>query len=123
MGSVILDVRNGPENKGFFRKAGANMLFRFNSGHPFTFVTTDGLGQVNAYDAGIDYMFDTRVRRVLEPINNSTTPWNFTVDLNLDKSFALAGKMEATVYMRVTNLFNTRNVLNVYDRSGNADDD
>ncbi|MCB0277660.1 MAG: hypothetical protein KDI06_22790, partial [Calditrichaeota bacterium] len=46
-----------------------------------------------------------------------------TVDLNLDKSFALAGKMEATVYMRVTNLFNTRNVLNVYDRSGNADDD
>ncbi|MCB0277285.1 MAG: TonB-dependent receptor, partial [Calditrichaeota bacterium] len=34
VGSVILDVRNGPENKGFFRKAGANMLFRFNSGHP-----------------------------------------------------------------------------------------
>lgn len=123
VGSVILDYRFGKQEGGFLSQLGLNALFNFSSGHPFTFVTSDGLGQVNAYDAGIDYMFDTRVRRVLEPIGSSSTPWTFNLDLNVDKSFNITQQVGVTVYSRITNLFNFRNVVNVYDRSGTADDD
>ncbi len=122
-GSLILDYRFGRDDGGpLFSQFGANALFTFNSGHPYTFVDFS-LGQVGAYDAGVDYMLDTRTRQAVEPIGSSTTPWNFNIDLRLDKSFNVVNDLNATVYMRVTNLLNTRNVLNVYQATGNADDD
>lgn len=102
---------------------GANFLFSFSSGHPFTTVYAPPGGQVDPYIAGVDYMFDTRNREALEPIGSSRTPWQFNVDLRLDKTFMLMKKMEITLYARVLNLFNTRNELNVYQITGSARDD
>ncbi|MEA3391759.1 MAG: hypothetical protein U9Q91_02135, partial [Candidatus Marinimicrobia bacterium] len=79
-------------------------------------------GQSDPYTAGIDYMDDTRDRVALEPIGASTTPWQFTTDLRLDKSF-LIGPLDANVFVMVTNLFNRKNVVNVYEFTGNAEDD
>lgn len=121
-GSINLDYRYGNNDGGILENFGANVLFTFNSGHPFTFAQSE-VGQANAYNSGVDYMNDTRSRRALEEVGSSTTPFNQIFDLRLDKSFNLTNKLGATVYMRVNNLFNTKNVINVYNATGNAEDD
>jgi len=122
-GSISLDYRFGNKDGGLiFQNLGANLLFSFSSGHPFTFVYAPSGGQVDAYDAGVDYMQDTRSRQALEPIGSSTTPWSFTTDLKLDKSFYLAG-VRLTAFTRIQNIFDRNNVLNVYQRTGSDTDD
>ena len=122
-GSINLDYRFGHNDGGaLLSNLGANMLFSFNSGHPFTYALSE-VGQSNAYNAGVDYMLDPRARRALEGVNSSVTPWNYNFDLRLDKTVNLMKDLQATVYMRVNNLFNTKNVINVYNASGNAEDD
>jgi hypothetical protein len=101
---------------------GSNMLFTFNSGHNFTYVYRPVGGQVSAFDAGVDYMDDTRSRQALESIGASQTPWVYNLDLKLDKRFAF-GDYGVTVFARVNNLFDRRNALNVYQATGSADDD
>jgi outer membrane receptor protein involved in Fe transport len=124
VGSIILDYRFGKNDGGaILQQFGANFLLTFNSGHPYSNVNIAGLGQVSPYNAGVDYMNDTRVRLAKEPVNNSVTPWNFNVDMRLDKTFTVFRKLDATIYARVTNLFNTKNVINVYQLTGSADDD
>jgi len=124
VGSIMLDYRFGRNDGGpILEELGANFLLSFNSGHPFTRVNIAGLGQVSPYDAGVDYMLDTRSRLAAEPRGNSTTPWNYTVDFQLDKNIRLLDKLSANLYMRVTNLLNTRNVINVYQLTGSAEDD
>jgi len=101
---------------------GSNMLFTFNSGHAFTYVWRPVGGQISAFNAGVDYMNDTRSRQALEPIGASTTPWVYNLDLKLDKQFSF-GNYRLTVFARVNNLLDRRNALNVYQASGSADDD
>ena len=78
---------------------------------------------IDAYDAGVDYMYDTRTREALEPVNSSTTPWTSNIDLRIDKSFKVLDNLSAQIYMRVTNLFNSKNVINVFQATGSAQDD
>lgn len=64
-------------------------------------------------------------------INGSRLPWSFTVDAQLDRSWTLnlGGESEKAktvylnVYLLVTNLFDTQNIINVYRYTGNASDD
>ena len=71
-------------------------------------------------------------------INGSNLPWQFQADLRIDKTFMFNfnknktdenGKAKAakigylTVYVDIQNLFNFKNVISVYDYTGNADDD
>jgi outer membrane receptor protein involved in Fe transport len=122
-GSINLDYRFGDNDGGFLlENMGANLLIGFSSGHPFTLVDVKVGGQSDPYTAGIDYMDDTRDRIALEPIGASTTPWQFTTDLRLDKSFMI-GSLDANVFVMVTNLFNRKNIVNVYEFTGNAEDD
>jgi len=120
-GSVNLDYRVSGTNT-LLDGLGSNMLFTFNSGHNFTYVYRPVGGQVSAFDAGVDYMNDTRSRQALEPIGASQTPWVYNVDLKLDKRFAF-GSYGVTVFARVNNLLDRRNALNVYQATGSADDD
>ena len=123
-GSIILDYRFGKGEGGrLFERFGANLIFTFSSGHPYTRTYALFGGQVDPYTAGVDYMLDTRSRKALEPINNSRTPWTFNVDLRLDKTFTVAANLDVTIYARIINLLNTKNVLNVYEMTGSATDD
>jgi len=123
VGSIKLDYRFGDNDGGpILQNFGANLLLNFSSGHAYTFVYRPVGGQVDANDAGVDYMNDTRSRQALEPIGSSMTPWIFDADLRLDKRIKL-GFADLTVFMRVTNLFDARNVLNVYQASGSGEDD
>ena len=120
-GAVNLDYRFASENQ-ILNGLGSNLLFTFNSGHSFTYVYRPTGGQVDAYDAGVDYMNDTRSREALEAVGASTTPWVYNLDLKLDKKVNL-GNYNLTLFARVNNLLDRRNSLNVYQATGSADND
>ncbi len=123
-GSINLDYRYGKNDGGpILENLGLNVLFTFSSGHAYTFAEPLVGGQADPYTAGTDYMADTRSRKAREALGASTTPWNFLTDLRIDKAFNLTDKLRATLYMRVQNFFNSKNVINVFPNTGSADDD
>jgi hypothetical protein len=96
----------------WLQQAGASVLFNFNSGHPYTM----GIG-------GADLEGDARDRQPVEPLNTSTTPWTFQIDLRIDKSFMIMDKLAANIYFNVLNLLDARNIQNVFLRTGSTTDD
>jgi hypothetical protein len=112
-GSVNLDYHFGRnDGPSILEQFGGSALVTFNSGHPFT----RGIG-------GADLEGDARDRIPIEPLNSSTTPWIFQVDLRLDKTFSLMDRLGATVYLSVINLLDAQNVQNVFLRTGTTNDD
>ena len=100
---------------------GLNIVSNIYSGSPYstqTFITNEGV-------------FSPQNAGLTGTNNGSRLPWSYRLDLQLDRTFNLQfgkeeGKKKATflnVYLRVTNLFNQFNVLNVYRATGNWDDD
>ena len=121
-GSVNLDYRFGSDDGGsVFEHMGVNLLLRFTSGHNFT-LATGSVGQRGPELGAILSSDDPRARVPVEPINSSTTPWTFATDLRVDKVLPLYG-VRAWAFVYIQNLFNRRNVINVYPRTGNAQDD
>ena len=121
-GAVSIDYRFGRDDGGpIMEELGLNLLFTFNSGHAFT-KATGGLGQQGPDLGGILNDGDARQRRPIEPIGSSATPWVFNFDLALDKTFRV-GDVGINVYAKVLNVLNTKNIINVYYRTGNAYDD
>lgn len=72
-------------------------------------------------------------RQLTGTINGSNMPWIYQCDIRIDKTFVLnlkkneegkpTKKAFLNVYLDVMNLFNFKNVIYVYDYTGNADDD
>ena len=121
-GNIFLDYRFADNDGGaILENLGANLLMKFSSGHNFT-LFTGSIGQRGPEEGGILASDDPRSRKPAESINVSSTPWTFEVDLKVDKEVDLFG-VDANLYMYVYNLFNRRNVINVYGRTGNAEDD
>lgn len=101
-----------------FQNMGANLIFRIGSGTPYTrdmaASAIGGRAQING------------------SINGSYKPWQFRTDLRIDKNIELSwGKKESddkktanlNIYLQVLNLLNTKNILGVYNYTGNPDDD
>jgi hypothetical protein len=85
----------------------------------------------------------TASRNVLSPLSGGTRllkgtyggsrlPWQFRLDLRVDKDFYIklkksaddnAKKVYLNVYFQILNLLNTKNIINVYSYTGNAGDD
>lgn len=121
-GSVSVDYRFGRGDGGeILERSGVNFLFTFNSGHPFT-RSTGGVGQQGPDTGGLLNDGDPRGREALESIGASTTPWVANLDMRVDKTVPI-GPLDVNFYVYVQNLLNTQNVLNVYQRTGNAFDD
>jgi hypothetical protein len=124
-GSIILDYRFDKGDGGpILEQLGLNAVFTFNSGHPFTYSTWQGIGQNAIWTAGLTPIAtgDTRGRRPYGPINSSTTPWVYNIDINISKTVNIY-KLDLSFYVRIQNLLNTKNSINVYDKTGNATDD
>jgi len=112
-GNLFLDYRFGVDDgPALLDQFGVSLLATFSSGHPFT----RGIG-------GEDIETDARFRQPIEPLNASLTPSNMNVDLKIDKTFSIFDNLGANIYFKVLNLFNTRNIDDVFIRSGAADDD
>lgn len=61
-------------------------------------------------------------------VNGARLPWNFTLNLRVDKNFKLTkpgakNKLGLNVYFRVQNLLDARNIVRVYPLTGSPDDD
>ena len=108
---------NGPRIGGaeIFANAGIGMQLTAVSGRPYTATQQPeqfgGTGFVGS-------------------INGARLPWNFTADMRINKVFRLnagaaadAKPLFLDVYLRIQNLFDTRNVIGVYSASGSPEDD
>ncbi len=112
-GNLNLDYRFGVDDgPSFLHEFGVSALMTFNSGHPYT----RGKG-------GDDLEGDARDRQPIEALNTSSTPSVFQLDLRVDKTFTIWDKLKANVYIYVINLFDTKNIENVFLRTGATDDD
>jgi len=105
-GSVILDYRFARNDGGpILQRMGLNLLFQFTSG--FNYTRTESF---------------VGWQMAVESLNNSTTPWTYRLDLKLDKSF-MAGPLDVNLYLWITNVLNTQNVIQVFNTSSDAYDD
>lgn len=112
-GNLNVDYRFGKDDgPAVLNDFGVSAILSFNSGHPFT----RGIG-------GADLEGDARDRRPIEPLNASVTPSTFQVDLKIDKTVRLFDAVNANIYLFVINLFDRRNVENVFLRTGTTTDD
>jgi len=123
-GSVVVDYRFAKGDGGkILEGLGMNVLLNFNSGHSYTKIREpQALGQADPWNVGVRALGDVRDRKPEEPLNSSFTPWNFNIDLNLDKVFYL-GRLNVDLYVNVLNLLDTKSVINVYPMTGTAEDD
>ena len=108
IGSVNFDFRI-PEDEEFYilglkmpDKFYANLLWRINSGEPYTPVAEN------------DKPLDT---------NSERLDWTHSADLRLTKAFYLIGKSKMKLFFNINNLFNTKNINWVYPKTGKTDDD
>jgi hypothetical protein len=123
-GTVFADYRFAKGDGGpLLEGMGVNFIFSFNSGHAFTKIEEPRvLGQSGPFEFGMRATVDPRTRYPIEPINSSSTPWVFNVDLNFSKVFYL-GTMNLEFYVNVLNLLDTRQITNVFPNTGTANDD
>ncbi len=123
-GTVALDYRFAKGDGGpILEGMGLNLLLSFNSGHAYTKIKEPlSLGQANPWNVGVRALQDTRGRRPMEPVNNSTTPWVYNIDMQFSKLFYLGG-LQLELYANVLNLLNSKQVINVYPTTGTAFDD
>ncbi|MCF8424515.1 MAG: carboxypeptidase regulatory-like domain-containing protein [Bacteroidia bacterium] len=107
-----------------FQNVGANLIFRIGSGTPYTRDIA-----ASPIDAGSQTSSRSSING---SINGSYKPWQFRTDLRIDKNIELTwGKKDSenkktanlNIYLQVLNLLNSKNILNVYNYTGNADDD
>jgi outer membrane receptor protein involved in Fe transport len=114
---------NGPliGGKPVLKNTGVNFIFKANSGTPYT-----SQERPTREAAAIGWQ-DNGQRVVEGAINGARTPWQFRVDMRLEKDITLKVNEKKSgnlnVYLLIQNLLDTRNVVNVYRATGNADDD
>lgn len=116
-GNVNLDYRfaenDGPTlfDSKILERAGANFLFSFSSGIRYT------KNQVSSQ------FFPTNAPVPYENINASAGPWNYQLDLRLNKVVSLMSGVDLDVYFWVINVLNTKNVTGLYSATGLPDND
>lgn len=112
--NVVADYRfqkeSGPRVAGAYilANAGINLQAVAVSGRPFT---AKQLAQELSADGTVG------------AINGARKPWNYTLNLRIEKNFNLSGNMNANIYLRISNLLDTRNIINVYEFTGDPEDD
>ncbi len=117
-GKVSGTPYNGPKiaGKSILANTGVNFVINSGSGSPYT--------KRNRPSAGT----------IVGSLNGSRKPWRTTINMRLDRDIKLKladkkddGSKEKygylNVYLEISNLLNTMNVIGVYDYTGNPDDD
>lgn len=122
-GPTIKKEKNGKlKETPVFENMGININFSAGSGLPYT-------RSSKPYST---YVSGTK-SQLSGTINGSNKPWIYQCDVRIDKSFILNMKKDEkgvatkqaflNVYLEVMNIFNFKNVIYVYEYTGNADDD
>lgn len=111
-----------PQKQSFWEGSGAGLVYSFNSGHPYPYLPTGYFGSGTAYSAGV-VAYTNPFLLASTGGNYDTTPWNQRVDLKVYKRFPLGRALALNIGLNVINLFNRKNVMNVYYTTGNAEYD
>ena len=112
------------KNHQILKNIGINVVGRLNSGLPYSQRTP----------AASDEEVGNNITQYLAgSLNGARLPWQFKVDMRIDKNFNLfwgspdkGDKRKQTnlnVYVQVLNLFNTKNVIAVHNYTGSPTDD
>lgn len=110
-GNISVDYRTGARTQiPFMNNLGANMLFRFGSGMPYT--------PTKPYTA----IFGAISSHPIGGLNSANMPWTYNMDLKLDKTFRVAG-VDVGAFIWITNVLNTQNIVDVYSASGMPNND
>lgn len=56
----------------------------------------------------------------MEPINASKMPWYYRTDLRISKSIKLSNTIGLALFIDILNVFDRKNVINVYSKTGSA---
>ncbi len=56
-------------------------------------------------------------------LNGARKPLNFNLSLRVDKTVTVSKGLDLNVYVRISNVLNRKNILNVYSYTGSAEDD
>ncbi len=101
----------------WFENAGFNINLFGGSGTPYT-------------KSSRVYAITSPQRQIQGSINGARLPWQFRIDMRVDKDFNLkvnqegqARNMYLNVYLRVNNVLDSRNIMSVYSATGNPNDD
>ncbi len=119
-------VTKGGKTINWLQNFGLSAIVRAGSGNPYS-------RQSNTTATAIGGTFTTGGGFMNGSINGSSEPWQFRIDMRIDKDFTIKwnkgkeGKPAKTsalnVYVDCQNLLNTQNVLRVYRKTGNPEDD
>jgi outer membrane receptor protein involved in Fe transport len=120
-------ITKGGKTINWLQSFGANLTVSANSGSPYT-RQTNANARALIVPSGSSF--------VEGGINGSSRPWQYRLDLKVERDFNLGGKEKEkngvkvkgfksylNVYLQVLNLLNTANVVSVYRKTGSADDD
>lgn len=113
-----------------FENVGANIIARAGSGTPYSRQRNVTQGDPNSGNVVIGV---AQRSNLIGMINGSSLPWNYKMDLRIDKDLKVSwgkkveGEAKKTsnlnIYLQVLNLLNTKNVFNVYNYTGSPNDD
>lgn len=115
--NVVADFRygsgkqyTGPRlfGKDIFANAGVNLQAVAVSGRPYT------------ENQAVEELGGSQI---VGAFNGARKPWNFTLNMRVDKSFRLGNNLNLNIYARVANVLDRRNVINVYPVTGSPEDD
>lgn len=119
VGSLALqlpnDYRRGTTMGAILRDVGVFATFRVQSGLPYTMLDNQGAGQTAprlSFGLGGRAVNGTT-------LNQFELPWTKNVDMRLNKGLRF-GRLDATAYLDVRNLFNFRNIVGVFAETGDV---
>lgn len=125
--TVMVDGKPTTKTIQWFANTGVSLLFSAASGTPYTRSSTPNSTIVSGTTSTIS-----------GSLYGSNMPWQYQCDFRIDKTFVFNLNKNAkdkdgnaksakpgylTVYIDIQNLFNFKNIVSVYDYTGNADDD
>ncbi|MEO0338529.1 MAG: TonB-dependent receptor, partial [Bacteroidota bacterium] len=117
-------------------RVNVNMDFRYRSGRFYNGPTLNGIELLSNFGVNVQTVavsgrpytatltpLELGGAQIAGALNGARKPWTFATNLRVDKAFSLSDKLNLNVYCRISNLFDRRNVINVYSATGSPEDD
>ena len=112
-------------------RVNVNMDFRYRAGRFYNGPTLNGIELLSNFGVNVQTVavsgrpytatltpLELGGAQIAGALNGARKPWTFATNLRVDKAFTLTDKLGLNVYCRISNLFDRRNVINVYSATG-----
>ena len=138
--SVVMDYRFGGQRRKYNGPVSARKVKGTDEVKVTKWLANTGFNATFSGGSGLPYSRQSNITSALlgggQPvldgsINGSRLPWQFRMDMKIDKDIYIKRKEGAknknphylNVYVQILNVLNTQNIISVYRYTGNADDD